>query len=226
MDPVILNKIDFNPLSARIRTKMHIKEGSSQEGVINSLVEKARQLARPKALYTIAGIDEHLERGVILGGIRMESRVMTVNFKEVHRVFPYIVTAGRELFDWTQSKDDLLDKYYADEISQMALRAAEEYLLTHLKETYQLGKTSSMNPGSIQDWPITAQPALFQLLGNPQEAIGVELLDSMLMIPNQSVSGIRYSSESDFYNCELCPRKQCDHRRAPYDESLLREKYQ
>ncbi len=205
---------------------MHVKKGSTQEEILNSLVEKARQIARPKAIYTITGIDEHREGSVVLGGILMESRVMAVNLKEIHRVFPYIVTAGRELFNWTQSQDDLLEKYFADEISQMALRRAGEFLLAHLKETYQLGKTSSLNPGSLQDWPITAQRPLFQLLGNPQEAIGVELMESMLMIPNQSVSGIRYSSDTDFYNCELCPRGHCPHRRAPYDEDLLREKYQ
>jgi hypothetical protein len=226
MDPVILDQIEFNPDPAKFFKKMHLKPGSGQEELVLSLLDEGHQIGRPRAIYTIAGIDQHLENGVVLNGIRMISKVMAVNLKTVHRVFPYLNSSGRELFDWTQSKEDLLERFYAEEISQLALRTAGEFLLSHLKATYQLGKTSSLNPGSLEDWPITAQRSLFQLLGDPLESIGVELTESMLMLPNQSVSGIRYSSEIDFSNCELCPRGNCSHRRAPYDKNLLKEKYQ
>ncbi len=225
MDPIVFDQIEFNPDTDRFLKKMRIKPDSRQKELVFSLLDEGRQIGRPRAIYSIAGIDQHLEDGVVLNGIRMNSKVMSINLTEVHRVFPYLASSGRELFDWTQSKDGLLEKYYAEEISQVALRTAEKFLLSQLKNTYQLGKTSSLNPGSLKDWPITAQRSLFQLLGDPMELIGVELTESMLMLPNQSVSGIRYSSETDFSNCELCPRENCSHRRAPYDEVLLKEKY-
>jgi hypothetical protein len=226
MDIIILDQIEFNPSTKRIFKKLRVKKGSNNEGLVLELVKEAHRIGRPRAMYAITGIDERDDTGVVLGGIRMESRVMRVNLSDVHRVFPYITTSGGELYEWTQTKNDLLEKYYAEEISQMALRAAEETLLSHLKETYQLGKTASMNPGSLKDWPITAQTSLFKLLGNPEQAIGVKLLDSMLMIPNQTVSGIRFVSESGFSSCELCPRDNCSHRRAAYDQNLLKTKYQ
>jgi hypothetical protein len=226
MDPVIFDQIEFNPDPERLLKKMRLKAGTGQERLVLSLLEEGRQVGRPRAIYTIAWIDQHLKGGVVLDGIRMDSRILAVNLSEVHRVFPYLASSGRELYQWTQSKEDILEKFYAEEISQLALLAAEDFLLEHLKATYQLGKTSSLNPGSLEDWPITAQRPLFQLLGNPLEAIGVQLMDSMMMIPNQSVSGIRYSSETEFWNCELCPRDNCSHRRVPYDEQLLKEKYQ
>jgi hypothetical protein len=226
MDPIILDQIEFNPSPARIYKKLRVKKGSNNEKLVLELMEEAHHIGRPRAMYAITGIEKKDDIGVVLGGIRMESRVMRVNLSDVHRVFPYIATSGREMFEWTQAKNDLLEKYYAEEISQMALRAAGETLLSHLKETYQLGNTASMNPGSLEDWPITAQTSLFKLLGNPEQAIWVKLLDSMLMIPNQTVSGIRFVSDSDFSNCELCPRDNCSHRRAPYDQDLLNSKYQ
>ena len=225
MDPVIFDQIEFNPDPEKFFNKMRIKPGSRQEELVLSLLDEGRQVGRPRAIYTITGIDQHLDDGVVLNGIRMKSKVMAVNLSAVHRVFPYLNSSGRELFDWTQSKEDLLERYYAEEISQLALRTAEEFLLAHLKATYQLGKTSSLNPGSLIDWPITAQRPLFQLLGDPLESIGVELTESMLMLPNQSVSGIHYSSDTDFWNCELCPRENCSQRQAPFDESLRKEKY-
>ncbi len=225
MDPVILDRIEFNPSTANIFRKLHVKKGSNNEELVLELIEEAQRISRPRAMYTIAGIEKRDKTGIVLGGIRMESRVMSVNLSDVHRVFPYLTTSGREMFEWTQAKGDILEKYYAEEISQMALRAAEEALLSHLQETYQLGKTASMNPGSLEDWPITAQTSLFKLLGNPEQAIGVKLLESMLMIPNQTVSGIRFVSDSDFSNCELCPRDNCPHRRDSYDQNLLNSKY-
>ena len=225
MDSIILDQIVFNPSPGRLFKKLRIKKGSKHEELVRDLIEQTSPIARPKAMFTITGIDEINDTGVILGGILMESRVMRVNLSEVHRVFPYIATSGKELFDWTQSKDDILEKFYAEEISQMALRTAGDTLLSHLKETYQLGKTASMNPGSLEDWPITAQPSLFKLLGDPEQAIGVKLMESMLMVPNHSVSGIRFVSESDFSNCELCQKGNCSHRRAPYKPELLKTKY-
>ena len=226
MDPVILNDIQFKPSINRVMKKLRVKNGTRHEDKVLSLVEQAQAVARPKAMYALKGIESRDENGVVLDGVRMDSRIMSVNFKEIHRVFPYISSSGRELFDWTQSKQDFLEKFYAEEISQMALRTASDYLLSHLKEKYLLGKTSSMNPGSLEDWPITAQPSLFKLLGNPYDSIGVELTDTMLMLPNQSVSGIRFESEQDFSSCQLCPREVCTHRRAAYDPNLLGEKYQ
>lgn len=225
MDIVILDEIDFNPHPARVFKKLHVKQESRYEGLVLDMLEKARQIARPKAMYGIAGIDEKFEAGVVIEGIRMESRVMAVNLKDVHRVFPYLATSGRELYEWKMGFKDMLDSYYADQINQMALRTAEKHFLDHLNTTYQPGKTASMNPGSLADWPITAQRSLFQLLGDPLEAIGVELLDSMLMLPNQTVSGILFVSEDGYSNCELCPRESCPHRRAPYNPDLMGSKY-
>jgi hypothetical protein len=166
------------------------------------------------------------DAGVVLNGVRLESRILAVNFQEIHRVFPYIITCGRELYDWKESQEDLIKNFYADEIGAMALKAADSFLMKHLKDTFQPRKTSSINPGSLSDWPITAQRDLFNLLGNQESMIGVELLDSMLMLPNQTVSGIEFESEEGYSSCELCPRENCSHRRTPYNPELLKEKYQ
>jgi hypothetical protein len=225
MEPIILEKISFDPPVKGVLQRLHAKSGQSNEELILSLLKEARERGNPKAIYALAGIDNKDNDGVLLDGIYIQSKVMRVNLDNVNRVFPYIATCGQELYEWRLSKDDLLENYYADEICQIALRTAQQTLLDQLKDTYQLGKTSSMNPGSIEDWPISGQRKLFELLGDPERAIGVKLLDSMLMIPNRTVSGIRFVSDSDYSNCELCPRENCAHRDAPYNPDLLQKKY-
>jgi hypothetical protein len=125
-----------------------------------------------------------------------------------------------------RSQDDLLPHYYADVISEEAMRTAAAELKQHLVRRYDLGRTSTMSPGSLEDWPIREQRPLFNLLDNPAKTIGVRLTDSMLMIPSKSVSGIRFPVEKTFESCQLCQRERCPGRRAPYDEELYERRYQ
>ena len=151
----IFDEIDFNPSTAKVYKKLRIKKGSSNEELVLNLLDQARKIGRPKAIYSLVGIDERDDNGVVLNGIRINSRILTVNLQGVNRAFPYLATCGVELYLWKESQQDMLGKYYADEISQLALKRAQKYLLDYLKETYQLGKTASMNPGSLDDWPLS-----------------------------------------------------------------------
>ena len=222
---VALDDISFLPDVAKLMKKMRVREGSRQVDQLSSLVEKARAIARPRAMYRVAYVDSRDDESVVIEGIRFRSRILRVNLDTVHRVFPYAVTCGSELHEWMQTQDDLLLRYYADVISEAALRAATAQLKAHLVRRYALGRTSTMAPGSLADWPLQAQRRLFSLLGDPEEAIGVRLTDSLLMIPSKSVSGIRFPVEKSFESCQLCQRENCPSRRAPYDAGLYERRY-
>jgi len=225
MEPVILNDIPFNPSYEQLAEEMRVRKGSPHALDLRRLLEKAKEIARPKALYRVAPIEEKGEDHVVMNGIPFHSRVLRVNLDPVHRAFPYISTCGRELNEWKTSQEDTILNYYAGAINDIALRAARDYLQDHLRETYQLEKSSYMSPGSLKDWPLTEQRALFKLLGNPEKSIGVKLSPSLMMIPSQTVSGIRFSSEKDFQNCQLCPMQKCSHRKAAYDEELYKKQF-
>ncbi len=224
--PVVLDDIPFEPDLARLMKKMRAKEGSSHAAQLASLLRDAQEIARPLAMYRVAYIDSKDQSSVVIDGIPFHSRILRVNLDDVHRVFPFAATSGNELHDWMRAHDDLLVRYYADVISETALRAASAALKDHLDQTYGLGRTSTMSPGSLEDWPIYEQRPLFELLGDPEEAIGVRLSDSLLMIPSKSVSGIRFPVETTFESCQLCQRQRCPSRQAPYDSSLYERRYQ
>jgi hypothetical protein len=82
-----------------------------------------------------------------------------------------------------------------------------------------------MSPGRVPYWPLTQQRPLFELLGNPKDTVGVRLTQSCLMVPNKSVSGIRFPTEESFETCQLCPREGCPGRKAPYDSGLYDRRY-
>jgi hypothetical protein len=225
MKQTILDRIPFQLNKDQLIKKLHI-DASSEDGVrLKEMIEQAEKIGRPKVLYTLASIDSKPEDGVVLNGIKLSSHIMRVNFADINRVFPYVLTCGEELVEWAAGLEDMLEQYWADIIMEQALAAALNYFYNHLKEEYGLAKFKSMNPGSLEDWPISQQKQLFQLLGNVQQSIGVELTDSFLMLPMKSTSGIVFQTESSYENCQLCPREVCPNRRAKYNPQLFNEKY-
>jgi hypothetical protein len=189
------------------------------------LILKAQELAKPRALVRIAYIESRGDDYVVVDRVRLKSRVLRVNLEKAHRVFCYLATCGSEIEDWARKLDDPLHRYWGDELCEMALGEAMKGLNRELEERYLPGKSASMSPGSLKDWPLEEQRPLFSLLGNTKESIGVELTDSLLMVPTKTVSGIRFPTEESFESCQLCPREECPGRRAPYDKNLYENKY-
>ncbi len=221
----ILDEVPFEPALGPLAKRLRIKEGSRHLPELAQVLETARAVARPKAMYRLAYVDEKTPDTVRVEGIILRSRILRVNLEAAHRVFAYIATCGMELQRWGDGLDDILHRYWADAIKELALAAAIQALTHHLSTCYELGRTATMAPGSLADWPLREQRPLFQILGDPHAAIGVELTDSFLMIPNKTVSGIRFPTEERFESCQLCPRDSCPGRRAAFEPDLYDRKY-
>ena len=225
MDIIVLDDLSFDPILDIVLAKMHTKQDSPFAEDVANLIAEAVAAGKPKAVYKPAYIEEKGEDFVIVNGIRFSSRVLRVNVAEIDRVFPYVVTCGRELEEWSLPITEPFDRYCADVIKETILISAKKKFLSRLNRQYGLVNTAYMSPGSLEDWPITEQLPLFRLLGNVKAAIGVELTDSCLMLPVKSVSGIYFPLEGTFESCQLCSRESCPNRRAPYEKDLYAQKY-
>ncbi len=220
----LLTDIAYKPDIDELAERLHISS-DAHLAELRTLATAAQHIARPKAMVRLAFIGARTEDTVTVEDTTFASRVMAVNLSDINRVFAYSATAGTELETWGRSVTDMLHRFWADMIQEQALYAAIQALRDHVADKYQTEKLSTMNPGSLEDWPMQQQRPLFDLLGDTKEAIGVQLLDSYLMAPTKSVSGILFESEKDYFNCQLCPRSVCSNRRAPYDGDLYTEKY-
>mgnify|MGYP001321757628 CR=1 FL=1 len=225
MKQIILDKIPFKVDRDELIRKLHVNEESDDGIRLKDLIRQAEKIGRPRAVYILASIDSKHDDGVVVEGVKLTSRIMRVNFADINRVFPYVITCGRELYEWAASLEDILEQYWANVIMEQALEVARQYLYDHLDRKFRLGNFKSMNPGSLEDWPISQQKQLFQILGNVRETIGVELTDSCLMLPMKSASGILFQTESNYENCQLCHRENCPNRRAEYNPQLFEAKY-
>jgi len=189
------------------------------------LLNQAVAIAQPKAAYLLGSIQRRSDEKVQINGIWFSSRILRVNLKPVNRIFAYVCTAGQEIAAWAGELQDMLEKFWADEIQRDLLQFAERALLEDIQMQYDPGPLSSMSPGSLDDFPLDQQAPLFELLGDTQASVGVELHDNMLMTPAKTVSGILFASQERFESCQLCPREDCPSRRAAYEPDLYERKY-
>ena len=224
-DPIVIDRIDFEPDLDKLLREMRLKPDSSLVEEFIRLVEEAREVARPRACYRLVFIEEKGEDFVTVEGITLTSRVLRVNLEETHRGFVFVSTCGAEMYAWASEYKDMLHKFWADQLMEKALFAAQQALMKDIEERFSPGKLSSMAPGSLTDWPVTEQPLLFKLLGDTESLVGVRLNDHCLMVPIKSISGLAFPTESGFASCQLCPRRKCPGRRAAYDPELYDRKY-
>lgn len=222
---MVLDHIPFNPDIDALKNYLHIREGSADIKKLESMVNQAQAVANPKAVFKVTSVERKEGDEVLLDNVKFKSRVLSINLQGIHRVFPFVATCGVELESWAKSYIDPFDQFWADAIMLSALSPAVEALTAYLMDRLQTGNMATMNPGSLEDWPITEQTALFSLLGNVTDLIGVRLTESFLMVPTKSVSGVYFETASDYKNCQLCPRENCPNRRAVYDPNLYTEKY-
>jgi hypothetical protein len=220
-----LDAIEFQPDFEALARRLHLSPGSSNLDDFTVFFNEMAAIARPKAFYKVAFIEANDSNSVLIDGIRFDSRVLCVNLAEVHRVFAYMATCGQELAERRAGENDILRQFWSDAVMEAALHTAMARLKDDLKARYQVGKTSAMNPGSLPDWPITQQRPFFDLLGAAASRTGVRLTESMLMVPAKSTTGLFFETESDFVNCQLCPRQTCPNRRAGYKPDLFNSRY-
>ena len=218
----ILTNVAFELDVRTLLKTVHIEAGSEDAKDFEALLSEARAVARPKALYREAYVDARGNDTVTIDGVTFTSRALRANLDKAERVFPYIATCGNELDQINLASGDMLKQFWLDTIKATLLGFSASRLNEDLLRRYAPGKTSTMSPGAgdVTIWPIEQQRELFSLFGDVKELIGVELTDSFLMLPNKTVSGIRFPTEIDFRSCQVCHRENCPGRCAPFDEEL------
>lgn len=226
MEPIILDNLPFKVKIDLLMRKVRVKPESRHADDLRGLVHEAEAIARPRAMYRVVFTEFTDDDHVVLDGVSLKSRILRVNLENAFRVFPFVATCGTELENWARAKEDMLLRFWAERIKETALHTAIQALTGQIKDQFSPGKTSTMTPGSLKDWPLEEQRALFKIVGDTKKAIGVQLIESLMMIPVHSVSGILFPTEVTFVSCQLCSREDCPGRRAPYDEGLYEKKYQ
>lgn len=205
----VLNNVRVGPATAkRIKAR--------------ELLEKAVDLVHPKAVYSVERTTQRSGDSLAIRGREFTSRVLARNLRSTDTVFPFIATIGEALENHSQAERNALTQFVLDDFGNLAVGSLINHLEQYVSEKHGLGLVSRMSPGQL-DWPLDQQRQLFSLFDEVENAIGVKLTESLLMMPRKSVSGIMFPTKVRFISCQLCEREGCPSRRADCDEALKRE---
>lgn len=225
MPLTVIDSIPFLPDADKMAEKLKLGGMQSHEQEVKELVGLGARIGAPRACYAMYDVEKTGDASVVIAGQCFESRILRVNLQYSDKAVLFVATCGTQLEQWAESYRDMLLRWVAEELCEEALctgvAALDQAVNPLLDGKYKV----SMNPGSLEDWPLVQQKPLFEALGNVTEAIGVELTESFLMRPRKSLSGIRFSSPKPFANCRLCPRQDCQGRRIPFDSHVFEQEY-
>jgi len=218
----VLADIPFELDGPALMKQASIPPDSADAWGFEHLLDLARAVGCPKAAYRECSIETRGDETVRVEGVTFTSRALRMNLDQAQRVFAFVATCGAEMDRADRPQGDVLADFWWDTIKAHLLAAATKHLDEHLTRRYRLGKTTTMSPGSgdATVWPIEQQWELFALLGDVEAGIGVRLTESCLMVPNKTVSGVRFPTEHDFRACQVCHRDDCPSRSAPFDAEL------
>jgi hypothetical protein len=219
MNTVIIDNILFDIDANLLAESLRINNVPDKKK-LSDIAREAKSIGWPKALYMQSYIESRGDDFILIGGTRFDGRLLSVNLNAVGCVFPYIATSGKELEDWSMGLEGIQLQYWGNSIKMLALDCATDALIRHIRKFHGTGPISTMNPGSLPEWPIDEQKKLFQILGFSCADIGVTLNESGMVTPLHTVSGIFFPSGRGYVNCSLCKREGCRIRKAPYDKAL------
>ncbi len=217
--------VPFSPSYEKYCKLIRLEAYPDAEEAVRILFDKTVDLLQPKSLVATEFIEKRVQEGserVLHVGTSVFRGKVLLELDTVHRLFPYIATCGNEMETYDTASLDMLAPFWLDTLKTMALGAVRLRTVAYIKETYGIEKVSSVNPGSgnVDIWPIQELGGIFNLLdqGSP---IGVQLTPSSLMVPNKTISGIFYESDTNFTSCRYCERENCPGRKEPFSGKRL-----
>ena len=191
---------------------------------IRKKVQNARQklnrLIKPRLHYRIVK-PSVMDNDVVQldETVKFTSAKLAKSLKNAEKIVCFVGTIGTGVeheINRLLGKQKLADAYILDAMASVAVENMIDRFQDLMENRFSAEDrtvTLRFSPGYC-DWPVTQQKKLFNIF-DPKE-LEVELLDSCLMKPRKSVSGVFGITPQKFesYNpCQDCPSRSCDIRR-------------
>ena len=193
-----------------------IDERSSAFEAVEEALPLINRYGAPKAILRRVDVDRVEGDLTTVEGTTFQSRIVADKLRGLPWVFLSVVTAGDEL----DRCEDLEDDPFLDIFKGALLARGTEYAEQIMRERYRFDGSSTLNLGSLPDWPIGNNFALFALIGNTEQ-IGVSLNGAGYMRPWNTVSRIHFPGNG-YVNCSLCREFDCPRRRAAFNAEEYR----
>ncbi len=182
-------------------------------------IQRGQSLLRPKGIYSVYPAQCMDSRHLKLGDITLQGKVATF-LKRADSIAIFVVTVGQGITERSRIASDAGDPVAAwalDAFGSYAAESAAEALAQRLQRQFPaVGAVSARYSPGYCGLHLKQQRGLFSLVD--AAAIGVTLLDSMLMQPTKSISGVLGIGPAAAFAagsspCERCNDLECSMRR-------------
>ena len=212
----IVLRVPVNLSAGELARLCRIDERSAAFEAVEDALPAINRFGEPKAVIRWANVDSVDGDVTTIEGVSFHSRVVADKLRGIPRVFLSVVTAGDNL----DACDDLKDDPFLDIFEGALFQLGMMYVTQFMQERFGFDGSSRLNPGSLPDWPIENNFALFDMIGGLDE-IGVTLNAKGYIRPWNSASQIHFPGNG-YENCSLCKKYDCIRRRAPFDRAEYR----
>lgn len=220
MRELLCNDLRYEFVEEDLLERLHCGENDEIYLRARELLDKAIPLLHPAFVVKEFPVDEIRKDGVVVNGVFFNSRITAKKLNGEKTVFVYIATCGRKINEYIDSLTDVLDKYILDQVAYLAYLQAMEIMSLKVESTFKIERHIRLCPGSIIDWSIADVKKIFVLMEGLYQKIDVNVLESGLINPLKSTSGLFYETLEEFESCAICPRANCENRRMDFDEDL------
>ena len=191
---------------------------------ISILLEKTKDIAKPKAFYLEYPIEKRTEKTVSFAGIHFHSDSLAHNVKDTSMIYPFLCTCGKELADYAETLSDFSEVFAFDAIMDFYRKLMTFRVKEEIRKELPEGMVPRTNyPGSLWGWEVRDLKKLFALYGFVADEIGVSLSEYYLMTPLKTLAGVAYGVPEEEKECSLCSVPHCARREAAYSERACLE---
>ena len=180
---------------------LHLEKDSEEHEEFAAMLEKAASFAKPKAFFREDFVEDVSSQGASFGGETFISAMLAEKLSKGDKVFPYIISCGRELGEIQFDHDDPLLSFWFESIKAQALDAAFKALEAKLLPLCGKANLNWLEPTDTDAWSIRGLKELFRLFPAMDQ---ISLSEYMFMEPNKSRAGIFIGSDKKYLNCDHC----------------------
>lgn len=221
MIEVVKKDVAFYATDEMLCEKLQITTDSGMYDRALELKEQVEDMIKPAYVMKEVPVGEKTKDGVELGGHFFKSKIVANKITDQSSAIIFIATCGKAIANLAEAAEDPMDNYILDQLAYIGYRNATDDMLNTLSQTCGMGRFIRLSPGSIIDWSVFEVKKFFQITDGLYQQLGLRVLDSGLIDPLKSGSGVIVESEEEFESCDLCMRPDCPSRRSPFDQ----EKY-
>lgn len=194
MSAIAMTALEFALDEEAFYKHIRMIKGSRRALPIEKIVEAAKKIPHPKAIYCVSSAEIIDGDHFTLDGILFKSAPAVEKIRNADLVIPNIVTSGLEIEKYCMSMGGMLKQYITMELCNFACRFAQEAIEEDIKKRYGIALVDSIYPGE-EGFDLDSGKKIIDLFYGVEETIGVSLSETGLPTPSRTAYAISFGKK-------------------------------